>query len=74
MTNIEKIEMNVQGQFWTNSNEMIEELENLDYAVCEVTDEYVSVQDTQDEDETAYILYLGHANRTMWVESVKEAF
>ena len=73
MTNIEKVKMDFDGLFWTRRNEMIEEIESLDYSVYEVTSEYVCVQDLQDEDEAEYILYLGHANTTMWVESVKEA-
>ena len=73
MTNIERVKMDFDGLFWTRRNEMIEEIESLDYSVYEVTSEYVCIQDLQDEDESEYILYLGHANTTMWVESVKEA-
>lgn len=73
MTNIEKVKMDLDGLFWTRRNEMIEEIESLDYSVYEITSEYVCIQDLQDEDEAEYILYLGHANTTMWVESVKEA-
>lgn len=73
MTNIERVKMDFDGLFWTRRNEMIEEIESLDYSVYEVTSEYVCIQDLQDEDEDEYILYLGHANTTMWVESVKEA-
>lgn len=73
MTNIERVKMDFDGLFWTRRNEMIEEIESLDYSVYEITSEYVCIQDLQDEDEAEYILYLGHANTTMWVESVKEA-
>lgn len=73
MTNIERVKMDFDGLFWTRRNEMIEEIESLDYSVYEVTSEYVCIQDLQDEDEAEYILYLGRANTTMWVESVKEA-
>lgn len=72
MTAIEKIMMNVDGKWWTRQNEMIEELEDMDYEVTAVCGEYVAVTDLQDEDEHEYILYLGHANSTMWVESAKE--
>ena len=72
MTNIEKIEMNVSGNFWTRQDEMVEELEELGNEVVAVNYEYVSVIDLQDEDGAEYILYLGHANSTMWVESVRE--
>jgi len=74
MTATEKVMMNVEGMFWTRRNEMIEELESLDYAVVEVNNEYVSVVDCQDDEQGEYILYQGHANSTMWVESVKAAF
>lgn len=71
MKDIEKVMMNVSGQFWTRQNEMVEELEELDYSVLEVNHEYVVVADLQDEDEEEYILYLGHANSTMWIENVR---
>ncbi len=71
MTAAEKVMMNVEGKFWTRQDEMVEELESLDYEVTYISYEYVAVTDLQDEAE--YILYLGHANTTMWVESVREA-
>ncbi len=74
MTNLEKMEMNVAGLFWTRQSEMVEELEGLDYSVCEINNEYVVVTDDQDDEDSSFILYLGHANSTMWVENVKEAF
>ncbi len=73
MTAAEKVMMNVEGKFWTRQDEMVEELESLDYEVTYISYEYVAVTDLQDEDEAEYILYLGHANTTMWVESVREA-
>lgn len=74
MTNLEKMEMNVAGLFWTRQSEMVEELEDLDYSVCEINNEYVVVTDDRDDEDSSFILYLGHANSTMWVENVKEAF
>lgn len=73
MTAVEKVMMNVGDKFWTKQDEMVEELESLDYEVTYISYEYVAVTDLQDEDEAEYILYLGHANTTMWVESVREA-
>ncbi len=72
MTAVEKIMMNVEGKFWTRQNEMVEELEEMDYEVTSITYEYITVTDLQDDGEGEYILYLGHANSTMWIESAKE--
>lgn len=72
MSNLERVEMDMSGKFWTRQNEMVEEIEELDYEVTEVSYEYVAVIDLHDEDEAEYILYLGHANSTMWVERVRE--
>lgn len=69
----DKVLMDVEGKFWTRQNEMVEELEELDYEVVALCHEYVGVVDLQDDSEAEYILYLGHANSTMWVEKVKEA-
>lgn len=74
MNATEKVMMNVEGKFWTRQNEMVEELKELGYEVIDLCNEYVGVVDLYDDGEAEYILYLGHANSTMWVENVKEAF
>ena len=71
MEGIEKVKMNVMGKFWTRQNEMVEELESLDYWVVYRGWEEVIVVDLQDEDEPEFDLCIGHANGTMWVEDVK---
>lgn len=71
MEGIEKVMMNVEGKFWTRQNEMVEELEGLDYEVVSISWDTLVVVDLQDEDETEYTLHVGHANRTMWIESAE---
>lgn len=68
---IERVEMDLAGIFWTRQEEMVEELEELDYYVNEVNWEYVAVTDGHDDEEHSYILYLGHANSSMWIERVR---
>lgn len=68
---IERVEMDMAGLFWTRQEEMVEELEELDYFVTAVNWEYVAVIDGRDEEEHEYILNLGRANSTMWVERVR---
>lgn len=67
----EKVMMNVEGKFWTRQNEMVEELESLDYEVVELGADTLVVVDLQDEDETEYTLHIGRANGTMWIQSVE---
>ena len=69
----DKVLMDVEGKFWTRQNEMVEELEELDYEVVALCHEYVSVVDLRDDGEVEYILYLGHANSTMWVQKLMDA-
>ena len=72
---IESIESKVNGLFWTREAEMVEELEELGFEVGYTCGEYVEITATEDEDDdegTTYLLYLGHANDTMWVESIRE--
>ena len=59
------------NQFWTRLDELVEDIREYGYRVTEANDEYVVVEnDTADEaDET--LLYLGHANSTIWIESAK---
>lgn len=71
---IEKIMMDVEGKFWTRRDELVEELEELDYIVVEINSEYVVVSDAQSEDDAEYILYFGGTERTKYIERVMEAF
>ena len=72
LKNIERLEMDLCHDFWLDISEMVDALEEIDYYVEDYNDEYVVVCDGRDEDEACYILYLGHANRTIWVESIRE--
>jgi len=71
MRNIEKVMMDVEGKFWTRQNEMVEELESMDYEVVELGGEALVVIDIRNEDEVEYTLRIGCANHTMWIMSVK---
>ena len=55
--------------FWTELTEMVEDIEELGLEVADYNDEYIVAVD---EDNMEYILYLGHANRTIWIENVRE--
>ena len=59
----------LNGSFWTREDEMIEDIECLDLTVEDSNNEYVAAVDS---DENEYLIYLGHANTTMWVERVRE--
>lgn len=71
MTMLE-LENNVAGLFWTDENEMIDELEEMGYEVLEVNSEYISMlAEEDDEDGKEFLAYLGHANSTIWVEKIR---
>ncbi len=59
----------VIGSFWTRRDELVRDLLDMNYEVLEQTDEYIVVEDEADDRE--FVLYLGHANRTMWVETIR---
>ena len=62
---------NLGRDFWTRLEEMVEDIQEYGYRVLEANDEYIVVEnDTDDEDEET-ILYLGHANTTIWIESAR---
>lgn len=56
------------SEFWTRKNEMEESIENAGLYVAESNGEYVTVA-AEGIDEQA-VLYLGHANETMWIERI----
>lgn len=69
------IEAFVNGRFWTNLDEMVEDIEKFGFTVWMANDEYIVIDidtdDDDDDDDVGHaILYLGHANSTMWVERV----
>ena len=62
---------NLGRDFWTRLEEMVEDIQEYGYRVLEANDEYIVVEnDTDDEDEET-ILYLGHANTTIWIERAR---
>lgn len=70
---LEKLAMAVTDEFWTRLDEMVEDIEALGFEVEESYDEYIVVVNPEDEDDEAdVILYLGHANTTIWVERIRE--
>lgn len=54
--------------FGQEKNEMEESVESVGLYVAESNDEYVTVA-AKGIDEQA-VLYLGHANETMWIERI----
>lgn len=60
-------------EFWTRQNEMEESIESLGLYIAEANAEYIIVYDENSDDENSdmhAVLYLGHANETMWVERI----
>lgn len=56
------------SEFWTRKNEMEESVESVGLYVAESNGENVTVA-AEGIDEQA-VLYLGHANETMWIERI----
>lgn len=56
------------SEFWRRKNEMEESVESVGLYVAESNGEYVTVA-AEGIDEQA-VLYLGHANETMWIERI----
>ena len=71
MTNASKFDEYFLHEFWTNLEEMVDELNDYaGYPVLDYNDEYITVVNPQNEDEEI-IFYLGHANNTIWIEKVR---
>ena len=58
----------LKNQFWTVLDEMLEDIRDCGLSVDEANDEYVIANDYED---TEFQFFIGHANRTMWIESIK---
>lgn len=69
---IGRIENDLGRQFWTRMDEMLDEIEEAGYPVEFMTEEYVVIRASDEDDAEEYILYLGHANTTMWIENIKK--
>ena len=57
-----------KNDFWTNLGEMVADIEEAGYEVAEANNEYLAIVF---EDEEEMIVYLGHANRTIWIERIR---
>lgn len=65
------------GCFWTDANEMVQEIEELlneneipAYIDFVASDEYITIAVEGEDEDVIYIAYIGHANSTRWVEDV----
>ena len=70
--NVECIEKDLCGDFWTDLEEMVDDIKEAGYEVEDYNDEYIAIRESEDDDAQPYILYLGHANKTIWIDSIKE--
>ena len=64
----ENLRENLGGSFWTRLDELVADIEEYGYTVSDFCDEYVVVENDTEDDGTVAILYLGHANTTIWIE------
>ena len=71
--NIEAIENDLGHSFWTVREEMIEEIESKGYPVDADYGEFLVIRESEDEDAAEYILMVGKANRTLWIDKIEEA-
>jgi hypothetical protein len=63
---------NLGHEFWTRLDELVGDIEEYGYRVTDFCDEYVVVENDTEDESTEVILYLGHANTTIWIERAKE--
>lgn len=57
--------------FWTRLDELVSDIEEYGYRVLDANDEYIAVENDTDDDADETLLYLGHANSTMWIEKAR---
>lgn len=57
------------NQFWTRLDEMVEDIEEYGCEVLGSNDEYIVICNPDEDEET--VLYLGHANTTIWIERIR---
>lgn len=57
----------LKNKFWTDKNEMVEELKELGYDVLELNDEYITIED-EDEEQTTLNLIIAGSTITIVVE------
>lgn len=50
---------NLKGLFWTNKNEMVEELEGMGYEIEDINDEYITILDEDEEEITLDLIIAG---------------
>ena len=66
------LEAVIGNDFWTRLDELVADLEEYGYTVYAANDEYITIDtDTTEEDGTQILLYLGHANKTIWIDKVR---
>ena len=68
---LKQLALAVGREFWTRTDELAEDLEDLGLEVLEVNAEYIAAVDKED-DELEFILYLEYAGRTITVSRIRQ--
>lgn len=67
---LERLEA-LKGEFWTVRQELIEELEEMEFDIVEENAEYISVT-TEAEEDIEYVIHLAGTERTIVVDYIEE--
>lgn len=67
---LEKLEQ-LQGQFWTRLDELVEDIEDTGVEVVDSNREYIEVVY---EDEETYVIRLGGTERTIVIDKIEEVY
>ena len=59
------------GNFWTQFHEMLGDIEEAGFPVEYATEEYIEISASEEEDAPHFLLYIGQANTTMWIQKIK---
>ena len=69
---LEKLEA-FKGQFWTDLDELIEEVEDKGFNVVDSSDEHITVHTSEEDfEDTEWIVYLVKAGATYVVDYIEE--
>ena len=66
----DEVMANFDGLFWTDYEEMLEEVRTFNYTILESNDEYIVVTDDESDDDDEFILRFSKVGSTYYIESV----
>lgn len=71
ISNIPNDLLELQSDWYGYVDDIVDEIEDLGYDVLDYNNEWITVSDPENDDDTEYVLKLGGTERTITIDNIR---